>query len=80
LDLINLLGEGGGAFKFKLQAFHMHMMTKKLVVIAPFLSFRDIYNASKSHNMFTLMLHSWFKFFDVMKTCVGKVEKPYKWL
>jgi hypothetical protein len=58
----------------------MHMMTIFLPVMAPFLSFTYIYNANKIHNMFTLMLHSWLNFFDVMKTCVGKVEKPYKWL
>jgi hypothetical protein len=73
---MNLLGGD----EFELQAFHPHMMIMFLAVMAPFLSFTYICNANKTHNMFTLMLHLWFFFFDVMKTCVGKVENPYKWL
>ncbi len=42
-------GRGAGAFEFKLQAFHMHIMTKNLAIMVPFLSFTYIYNVSKTH-------------------------------
>jgi hypothetical protein len=58
---MNLLGGD----EFELQAFHPHMMIMFLAVMAPFLSFTYICNANKTHNMFTLMLHLWFFFFDV---------------
>jgi hypothetical protein len=49
----------------------MHMMSKRWVVLTPFLAFSSTYNPSKIHNMLALMLDSCFRFLDVVKTLVG---------
>ncbi len=66
---------------------HVCMMAKVQVILGPFLAFTSIYNASKTHNMLTLMLDLRFKSLDVVKTFVRHekmiqmvVEYDYKTL
>jgi succinate dehydrogenase hydrophobic anchor subunit len=55
-----------GNFKSKLQRFHMRVMGKVLVVLAPFLAFSSTYNSNKAHYMLALMSDPWFKSLDVV--------------
>jgi hypothetical protein len=60
-----------GDFEFELQALHLRVMAKVMVVLAPFLSFATTCTLSKAHNMLALMLDSCFKCLDVVKAFVG---------
>ncbi len=45
-----------GDFEFELGELWVCIMAKIQAILAPFLAFTSSYNASKAHNMLTLML------------------------
>jgi len=59
---------------FELGALQVHMMVEVEAILAPFLVFTSLYNASKAHNMLALMLDVHFKFLDVVKAFVGRAK------
>jgi hypothetical protein len=63
-----------GDCEYKLGALQVHMMTKVQVVLVPFLALKSSYNASKAHNMLTLMLDLHFKSVNVVNAFVRRAK------